>query len=293
MHVCRFFYCVFQSLEILFLHLSFYCIVHRLLTVKTITRNPAILTVTFAVMTHKTKGIILRTVKYGETSIIASVYTEIFGLQNYIVKGVRQSSKKGTTKANYFQPGAILEMEVYHNELKNLQFIKEYEWSYLYQNIFFNVVKNAAAMYMIELLQHSLKQPEANAELFHLIEDSLKQLDKGNETFTANIPLYFTLHLAGEMGFQLQGEYSKLTPVMDLKEGYFVASPPSHSYYITEALAETTSKLNSINFYNDLENFHLNRHIRRELLEAYRQFFMLHIEGFGQLKSLNVLQEVL
>ena len=244
-------------------------------------------------MTHKTRGIILRTVKYGETSIIAAVYTELFGLQSYIVKGVRQSSKKGFTKANYFQPAAILEMEVYHNELKNLQFIKEYEWGYLYQHIFFNVVKNAAAMYMIELLQHSLKQPEANPELFYLIEDSLKQLDKGNETFTANIPLYFTLHLAGEMGIQLQGEYSKLTPVLDLKEGYFVASPPSHPYYITDALAETTSKLNSINFYNDLENFYLNRHVRRELLEAYRQYFMLHIEGFGELKSLNVLQEVL
>jgi DNA repair protein RecO (recombination protein O) len=244
-------------------------------------------------ITHKTKGIVLRTVKYGETSVITSVYTELFGIQSYIVKGVRQSSKQGATKANYFQPAAMLQMEVYHNELKNLQFVKEYQWSYLYENIFFNVVKNAAAMYIIELLQHTLKQPEANPELFCVIEDTLKQLDKGNETLTANLPLYFTLHLAAELGFQLQGEYSKHTPILDLKEGSFVTGIPSYLNYISDESAETTSRINSINFYNDLEHLHLNRHIRRELLEVYKQYLMLHIEGFGELKSLNVLKEVL
>src|SRR3954451_24457246 len=183
-------------------------------------------------VTHKTKGIVLRTVKYGETSVITTVYTELFGIQSYIVKGVRQSSKQGTTKANYFQSAAILQMEVYHNDLKNLQFIKEYQWSYLYENIFFNVVKNAAAMYIIELLQHTLKQPEANPELFNLIEDTLKQLDKGNETLTANLPLYFTLHLAAELGFQLQGEYSQHTPILDLREGKFLTIIPSHLNYV-------------------------------------------------------------
>ncbi|MCW3109682.1 MAG: recO, partial [Segetibacter sp.] len=98
-------------------------------------------------MTHKTKGIILRTVKYGETSVITTVYTELFGIQSYIVKGVRQSTKKSPGKAIYFQPAAILDMVVYHNEFKNLNYIKEYEWAHLYQNILFDVVKNTVAMY--------------------------------------------------------------------------------------------------------------------------------------------------
>jgi DNA repair protein RecO (recombination protein O) len=244
-------------------------------------------------ITHKTKGIVLRTVKYGETSVIATVYTALFGIQSYIVKGVRQTSKKGSSKASYFQPAAMLEMEVYHNELKNLQFIKDYQWSYLYNALFFDVIKNAAAMYLIELLQHALKQPEANPELFYLIEDSLKQLDKGNETLTANMPLYFTLHLLAELGFQVQGEYNVQTPVLDLQDGNFVSAIPDHQFYITGDLAATTSSINNINFYNDLESFHLNRNIRRQLLEAYAQYLSLHIEGFGELRSLKVLQEVL
>jgi DNA repair protein RecO (recombination protein O) len=242
---------------------------------------------------HKTKGIVLRTVKYGETSVIASVYTELFGVQSYIVKGVRQTSKKGANKASFFQPAAILEMEVYNNEFKNLQFIKDYQWDHIYTSVFFDVVKNAVAMYMIELLQHSLKQPEANPELFYLIEDSLKQLDKGSEALAANLPLYFTLHLGTELGFQIQGEYDSNTPVLDLAEGQYVAEQPNHQQYIDGELAKITSEINSISFYTDLEQVKLSRNTRRQLLEAYQTYIALHVQDFGEMRSWKVLQEVL
>ena len=77
---------------------------------------------------HKTKGIVLRAVKYGETSLIVTMFTELFGLQSYLVNGVRTSTKKGSGKANLFQPTAILELVVYHNELKHLNRIKEFKW---------------------------------------------------------------------------------------------------------------------------------------------------------------------
>ena len=243
-------------------------------------------------MTHKTKGIVLRTVKYGETSIITTVYTELFGIQSYIVKGVRQSTKKSSAKAIYFQSAAILDMIVYHNEFKNLNFIKEYQWSYLYQNILSDVVKNTVALYFVEMLQHSLKQPEANPELFYIVEDTLKQLDNGSAVLTANLPLYFCLHLAGELGFRIQGNYNSLTPVLDLQEGQFVKEKPAHPYFVDKALAEATSKLLSVNFYNDLENIHFSRHTRQDLILAYQNYIALHVNDFGEIKSLPVLQSI-
>src|SRR6266498_764247 len=121
---------------------------------------------------HHTKGIILRTVKYGETSLIVTIFTEIFGIQSYLVNGVRASTKKGSGKANLFQPAAILDLIVYHNELKNLQRIKEFRWGHLYQHIFSDIKKNAVASFMVELLAKCLKQPEANPDLFYFVEDS-------------------------------------------------------------------------------------------------------------------------
>ena len=111
---------------------------------------------------HKTKGIVLRSVKYGETSVIVIIFTELFGVQSFLVNGVRTSTKKGTGKANLFQPAAILDLVVYHNELKHLNRIKEFKWSYLYKNIFSDVPKNAVSLFMVELLTKCLKQPESN-----------------------------------------------------------------------------------------------------------------------------------
>ena len=242
---------------------------------------------------HKTKGIVLRTVKYGETSVITTVYTELFGIQSYIVKGVRQSSKKAQSKAGYFQPAAILQMEVYHNELKHLQFIKEYQWGYLYEKVLFDVVRNAIAMYAIELLQHTLKQPEANPELFYLIEDTLKQIDRGEPALVSNLPLYFTLHLGSELGFQLQGSYSIQTPILDLQEGVFTDEKPLHPHFTDGYEAEVLSQISNITFYNDLEQIKLNRDTRRKLLQYLQQYVALHIHDFGEMKSLQILQEVL
>ena len=244
-------------------------------------------------MVHATKGIVLRTVKYGDTSIITTIYTELFGIQSYLVKGVRQSSKTSAGKAGFFQPAAMLDMEVYHNELKQLQFIKEYQWSYLYERVLFDVVRNTVAQFVIELLQHSLKQPEANPELFYLIEDTLKQLDKGNDTLTGNLPLYFTLHLGSELGFQFHGNYSEQTPVLDLQEGMFIAEVPAHPYYLEGNHAKITSELSGLQFYNDLETILLNRTIRRELLQAYQTYLSLHISDFGEMRSFGILQEIL
>ena len=129
-------------------------------------------------MTYKTKGIVLRTVKYGDTSIIVQVFTELFGVQNYIVKGVRKATAKKPSKHIYFQPAAMLDMEVYHQQLKELNFIKDYSWSVLFSNIFFDVIRTAEAQYIVELLQHALKQPESNPELFYLTENALLAIDK-------------------------------------------------------------------------------------------------------------------
>src|SRR5215216_2570761 len=137
-------------------------------------------------MIHKTKGIVLKSVKYGETSLVITMFTELFGLQSYIVNGVRMASKKGSSKAIFFQPSAQLDLVVYHNEYKNLQRIKEYKWAHLYQHIFSDVRKNAVAVFMIELLTKCLKQPEPGAELFYFVEDALIHLDKATDTVTAN-----------------------------------------------------------------------------------------------------------
>lgn len=244
-------------------------------------------------MTHKTKGIVLRTVKFGETSLVVTMLTELFGLQSYMVNGVRMASKKGATKSVFFQPAAILELEAYHNDLKNLQRIKEYRWGFLYEHLFSDVIKNSVSLFMVELLYKCLKQPEANADLFYFVEDSLQHLDKANHTVTANFPLFFALHLAVFFGFRISDEYSDVNCYLDLQEGTFVSDQPSHSFYLIDKEAHAVSQILKMMQPEELEQLSLNQDTRRRITNALEKYYALHISEFGSLKTLIVLKEVM
>lgn len=242
---------------------------------------------------YKTKGIVLRSVKYGETSLVVTIFTELFGIQSYLVNGVRTSTKKGSGKANLFQPAAILDLVVYHNELKHLNRIKEFRWSILYKSIFNDVPKNAVALFLIELLTKCLKQPESNPELFHFTEDVLLQLDDSNGTVMANIPLFFAAHLPVHFGFRITDNYSDRNIYLDLQEGFFVSEQPRHPHFLEDREAEVSSQLLKVMQPKELADIKLGHDFRRKLLHRYETYYALHIQDFGTMKSLPVLQEVL
>jgi DNA repair protein RecO (recombination protein O) len=239
---------------------------------------------------------VLRTVRYGETSVIVLIFTEKFGIQSYLVNGVRTNSKKGGSKSGYFQPAAILDLVVYHNELKQLNRIREFKWDHLYTRIFSDVIKNAVALFMVELLTKSLKQPEANEELFNFVEDAFVHLDKASDPVTANFPLFFALQLAVFLGFRIQGNLGSAGSsqvFLDLKEGVFATQTPPHSDYLEGKPAMVTAELLRVMQPSELEEIKLNREMRRELLHAFEKYYALQIQDFGKMRTLPVIEEIL
>jgi len=243
-------------------------------------------------MTYKTKGIVLRSIKYGETSLVVTIFTELFGVQTYMVNGVR-TSKKTSSKANYFQPAAVLDLVVYHSENKQMQRIKEFSWSLLFDMVLTDVIKNSIASFMMELLQKCLKQPEANADLYNFCEEALLQVDKSSKKVAANFPLFFSLHLAHFFGFRMTDNYNAENIFLDLQEGVFIHHQPIHPHFIDGESAGLTSQLLKVMQPYELEAFNLNHEIRRKLLLSYQSYYALHISDFGQMKTLMVLHEVL
>lgn len=243
-------------------------------------------------MTHKTKGIVLRTVKYGETSLVVTLFTELFGVQTYMVNGVRSTKKKGA-RANYFQPAAILDLVVYHSEGRAMQRIKEFNWAYLYTNVLTDVIKNSVAAYLVELLYKCLKQPEANAPMFHFCQEALLQLDGSSKKTAANFPVFFALHLPYFLGFRITDNYNEENGFLDLQEGIFINHQPVHPYFISGEAAAITSQLLKVMQPYETEAFNLNHGIRRQLLLHYQVYYAMHIPEFGQMKTLQVLHEVL
>ena len=85
-------------------------------------------------MLQNTQGIVLRSVKYGETSLITSVFTEKQGVQSYMVQGVRTSKAK-TNKAALLQPATLLDLVIYQKPQVNLQRLKEYQYAHIYTTL--------------------------------------------------------------------------------------------------------------------------------------------------------------
>lgn len=247
-------------------------------------------------MTHKTKGIVLRAIKYGETSLVVTAFTELFGVQTYMVNGVRTSNKSGS-KAAMFQPAAILDMEVYHNDQRPMQRIKECNWSFLYQGVLSDVVKNSIALFIVELLQKSLKQPEENNALFEFCEHALHELDAADNAVSANFSLYFVLHLSHFFGFRISDstpeQDADVDVFLDLQEGLFTTLQPQHTDYLQGQDAHLTADLLKIMQPVELVQIRMHHLKRRSLLSRYLEYYALHIPDFGHMKTLKVMQEIL
>src|SRR5690606_31663555 len=88
---------------------------------------------------EKTKGIVLKSVKYSETSLIVNIYTQDFGLKSMMVSGSRKN--KSAHKANLFQLMNLLEIVFYNNESDHLSRLKEVKIYHPYDRIPFDVVR--------------------------------------------------------------------------------------------------------------------------------------------------------
>ncbi|MBS1653395.1 MAG: DNA repair protein RecO C-terminal domain-containing protein, partial [Bacteroidetes bacterium] len=214
-----------------------------------------------------------------------------------LVNGVRVSSKKGSGKANLFQPSAILDMVVYHSDLKQLQRIKEFKWGYLYQHILSDVLKNAVALFIIELLTKCLKQPEPNEDLFSFTEDVLLHLDASTDTIMANLPLFFALHLSHFFGVTptplKNADQQTAIVYFDLQEGEFTNEQPHHPHFVEGRQALVINELLKVRQPEELADIKLNYEIRRRLLAAMEIYYSLHIQDFGTMRTLPVLKEIL
>src|SRR5688572_33382273 len=126
-------------------------------------------------MLHKTRGVVFRFTKYGETSIIVTLFTELFGLQSYIVNGVR--SKSGKNKIALFQPLTLLELIVYHREHANINRIKEIKCLHPYQSIPFDIKKSSLMMFINEVINKAVKEESHASDLCNFLIQSFITLD--------------------------------------------------------------------------------------------------------------------
>lgn len=149
---------------------------------------------------------------------------------------------------------------------------------------------------MMELLYKLLKHPEPHADLYDFTEEMLIQLDKLPVAEVANFPIFYCLHLAAFFGFQLQAPGNDLKKedfYADLELGTFIAQQPHHPHFLEPQDAKAVADILHLNHVEHLHEIKLNRQRRRAILIKLMEFYALHLQDFGQMKTLTVMYEVL
>lgn len=238
-------------------------------------------------MQVKTTGIILHSIKHTDSSSIITVYTRQFGRVSYMVH--RVNKKKSICRAAFLQPLSIVEMDVYHFPGKDIQRIKDIRMGYLFSRIPFDPVKNSLALFLAEILFRTLRQTEADDNLFLFLENSIQQLDCGEEGIP-NFHLVFMIKLSRYLGFEPRLE-EKNGKYFDLMNGVFLNEKPLHVHFL---LPEKTLDFISL-LQTDYLNMHrliLTREKRTNTLRSLVEYYQLHIPEFHSLNSIAVLQSL-
>ena len=230
-------------------------------------------------MLHKTRGIALNYIRYRETSIIVKIYTEAFGIQSYIVNGVR-SAKSKTNRIAFFQPLTLLDLVVYHkSKEQTIHRLAEVKCSLPFKSLPFDFVKSSIALFMTELLIKTLREEEANLTLFEFLHESVVYLEQTQEDYE-NFHLQFLAKLAFYLGFGAE----------TVKEVEQQLSDNLYPYSLEPAMQDALQNFIHLPFDYPTR---LERMSRGKLLNALVFYYKIHLEGLGEIRSLEVLRELM
>ncbi|MBB2146736.1 DNA repair protein RecO [Pedobacter sp. LMG 31464] len=240
-------------------------------------------------MLHKTRGIVLKTTLYSESSVIAQVFTDKFGIQSYLINGVKKAKAK--IPMNVLQPLHLLDMVVYHKTNTQIQRVAEARPSPVFRSIPYHVIKNTIVQFLNEVLYKSIRQQNTDENLFDFIYNAISWFDETDEP-NINFHLAFLLKLSRFLGFAPQAQTRNDQKYFDLQEGDFTSIPPIHPYFINKTEADCFLLLFTTPF-EKLNEIKIDNKIRRLILDKILVYYMLHTASFGQIKSHQILEDVL
>ncbi len=240
-------------------------------------------------MLHKTRGIVLRTTTYSESSVVVQVFTEKFGIQSYLINGVKKPKAK--IPMNILQPLHLLDMVVYHKQNTQIQRVQEARPMPMFKSIPYDVIKNTIIQFLNEVLYKSIRQQHVDEQLFEYLYSAICWFDEAEE-LSVNFHLSFLMKLTRFLGFAPQPQARIDQKYFDLQDGNFTSLYPIHPYFtnaedgnaLMQLLITTFEKMSEIKFTNGY---------RRLLLDKILIYYQLHTSSFGQVKSHQILEEVL
>ena len=240
-----------------------------------------------AATTYKAQGIVLHTVRYGDTSLIAYVLTDVAGRQTYLVQGACGGKGKGN-KSALFQPMFPLAFEGIALRRSQMDRMKDIRLLEPLRSVPFDVRKSTIALFMAESLYKLVRESEADTTLFAFVREAILALDRMEEG-VANFHLWFLVQLSAFLGFY-PGNHYTAGDCFDIVEGAFVDRMPDHAIVLNRPNAALLAELMTCGV-EQLGELALARSQRADFLTSLLHYFGYHFDTVYKMQSIRILGE--
>lgn len=239
-------------------------------------------------MLTKTRAVVLKTTKCGESQLIADLLTEACGRLTFMLS--MPKGKRAGSVVRLMQPMALLDIVFDHRPNARMQRLKEATLHAPFATIPFDPHKTAIALFLAEFTYYATRQEQANEPLFAYIANSVVWLDSCRDSI-ANFHIVYMMHLSKFVGFHPNLDDGAEGSYFDMRNGCFSATQPSHPDFLMPAEAARIATLMRMR-YETMRLFGMSHGERNRCVLLILSYYRLHIPGFPALKSLDVLREI-
>lgn len=239
-------------------------------------------------MVEKYDGIVLRTIKYSDSLMIADIYTRQAGRRSFLLPVTR--SKNSKVRNVLFQPLSMVAFAASGRSTKSLARIADAQPLKLYATLPYDVVKSSIAMFLAEVLTYSLRDEGADETIYSFIENALLWLDAADEAY-ADFHLVFLSRLLLFLGIYPNIGEAQEGSYFDMLSGCCVREHPLHAHFLMPNATARFAQLLNCDF-QTVRRLGLNKELRGSFLTAFEEYYRLHIPDFPFLRSTAVLREL-
>jgi DNA repair protein RecO (recombination protein O) len=246
----------------------------------------------------KTAGIILKSLKYGESSVIFSLYTKDFGKIRVLAKGIKRTKSRIAPLGIF----SLAEMVFYKKEKSELHLLSSAECLKSFSGLSRSINRFSWAAAASELLDQLVKGEEPNQRIFNLSLKTLSRMEKIEESNLEPLFWSFALKLLSHLGYKPKLD-SCVNCGKEIEEEQIYASPERGGVICPNCVREDEYylKLNRKSYLlvrrllsldmNRVDRYPVNKENLQEVEETVKSFIHYHI-GAKDLKSLEFLKKV-
>ena len=256
-------------------------------------------------MLIKTEAIILKTMKYRDTSKIVTFYTKEYGKLKGIAKGARTAKNKF---GSALEPMTLSMLVIYKKEHRDLHLISQCDAIDSFNKLTEDLDRMTTALSVIELINQVTHDEERNPVLFALLSETLNELNSSSKNYSS-YSYAFRLRLASLFGyapnFEVCGECGNPLVIGNGEKHYafqvargavfcnHCCMPSDSSMSIGQDIAFISISAQELQILrrllkaqiNSLGNLEFDIQVGNQIDELLRLYLRYHFEGLKPLKS--------